>query len=309
MIRALSILLLFAIPLCAVEPKKKLTPKQQAMQKWRAGLKARGIVPKPLKPQLPANVSEHLDVVYAKYGEREMKLDLCVPKDAKKPMAAVVVVHGGGWLKGDKSKFRTLAQQLAANGFATAAISYRLGGEAKYPAAIHDCNASVRWLRANAKTYGIDPKRIGAVGGSAGGHLVAMLGVAGDKDGFDPDAGLYHDYSCRVQAVVPLYGVHDFAAFSESRGIGLSEKERIFCELASPVTYLSSDDPPFLILHGTRDSLVPYAQSEILQSAASEVNVEGELHIIKGAKHSFHLQPKQQDVRPLVIGFFDKHLK
>ena len=108
--------------------------------------------------EVPANVESHLDVVTAAYGDRKLHADIFVPNDRKGLRPAVVVVHGGGWLKGDKTKFRALALKLASLGYVTAAVEYRLGGEAKFPAAIHDCNAAVRFLRANAKRYRIDPE-------------------------------------------------------------------------------------------------------------------------------------------------------
>lgn len=178
-----------------------------------------------------------------------------------------------------------------------------------WPGNLQDCMTGVQFLRAKAEAYQINPNRIGVIGGSAGGHLVAMLGVVGDRDRLDPKNSPYPGVSCRVQAVVPLYGVHDAVAWAKSKKVELSDPEEDLCRQASPITYLSFDDPPFLIFHGTRDTLVPYAQSETLQRAAKKAGIESDLHIITGAKHSFHLQPTQKDLRPLVIDFFDKHLK
>jgi acetyl esterase/lipase len=173
---------------------------------------------------------------------------------------------------------------------------------------LHDCKTAVRFLRAHADEYQVDVDHIGAIGGSAGGHLVAMLAATDSGDGFD-DTGLYLDQSSRIQAVVPMYGVHDVLAQARIRENEMTEADIKICRHASPVTYVTSDDPPALILHGTKDALVPTRQSQILHDRLRVANVPSELLIIEGAPHSFHLQPKQRDLRELVIGFFDKHLK
>lgn len=254
--------------------------------------------------------------------ERKEKLDLYLPPggDERETYPAILVVHGGGWHGGDKAAARekNIATNLAKAGYVCASINYRLAEKKErfvenlsqvWPGNLQNCMTGVQFLRAEAKTYQINPKRIGVIGGSAGGHLVAMLGVAGERDRLDPEDSPYRGVSCRVQAVVPLYGVHDFVAYAKSKKVELSNSEEDLCRKASPITYLSFDDPPFLIFHGSGDPLVPYAQSEILQRAAKKADVESELHIIKGAKHSFHLEPRQKDLRPLVVDFFDKHLK
>ena len=117
-----------------------------------------------LSTALPAGVTPHLDVEYARYDVRTLLADLFVPTDKPGPLPAVIIVHGGGWMNGDKAKFRAMAVALAARGYVTAAIEYRLGGEAKFPAAIKDCNAATRFLRANSGKYKIDPNRIGVEG-------------------------------------------------------------------------------------------------------------------------------------------------
>ena len=137
-----------------------------------------------------------------------------------------------------------------------------------------------------------------------------MLGSLDEGDGLDPE-GSYAEHSARVQAVVPMYGVHDLQAFAEKKELwgGLSAEDRELCRQGAPLTYLDEDDPPLLIFHGTNDPLVPVEQSELLHAAAEKKGIESSLHIIKGAKHSFHLQPAQEDLRERVIEFFEKHLK
>jgi len=254
---------------------------------------------------------------------RELTLDLYLPADRSTvSRPAILIVHGGGWHTGDKAAKReiNIASNLAKAGFVCASVNYLLAKKQDsfvenlkqvWPQNLHDCMIAVRWLRANATKYRIDPGKIGAIGGSAGGHLVAMLAYAGDGDDLDPSDGPHADQSCRIQAVAPMYGVYDLLARAERRGLlaDLSEADRELCRAASPVNYLNKGDPPVLLLHGTRDTLVPWKQSEMLHAGLQDAGLESDLHIIKGARHSFHLEPPQQDLRPLVIGFFNKHLK
>ncbi|TWT57866.1 Gluconolactonase precursor [Thalassoglobus neptunius] len=154
---------------------------------------------------IPDEVESTLDVVYSEDGSRKLLMDLFRPKSAKGPLPAIVVVHGGGWLKGDKSKFRALAIRLASFGYVTAAVEYRLGDEAHFPAAIHDCFAAVRFLRANAERYGVDPEQIGAVGGSAGGHLVGLM-ATGSQNPQLTEKGGWTDQSSSIQAAIVMAG-------------------------------------------------------------------------------------------------------
>tara|TARA_R110002111_G_scaffold256979_2_gene324603 strand:- start:87413 stop:90136 length:2724 start_codon:yes stop_codon:yes gene_type:complete len=269
-----------------------------------------------------SHITVKKDVSYLGEGRTE-KLDLYLPdpKLQAGPYPAVVIIHGGGWHGGDKAAGReqNIGTSLAKAGYVCASINYQLAKkESKFtdtlkqvwPAHLQDCKTAVRFLRKHADQYQIDAKHIGAIGGSAGGHLVAMLAVTGDDPALEPQEP-YAGFSSRIQAVVPMYGVHDLLALAESRGQlpSFSDTEKELCRQASAVSYITSDDPPFLILHGTRDTLVPVEQSELLLAALKQGNVSAEILIIEGAPHSFHLQPKQQDLRPTVLGFFDQHLK
>jgi acetyl esterase/lipase len=255
---------------------------------------------------------------------RTETLDLYLPGNAKggKRFPAVVIIHGGGWFTGDKGarRERNIGMTLARAGYVCASINYRLAAKKDtnftrhlstvWPVNLHDCKTAVRFLRKYADRYYIDSRRIGAIGGSAGGHLTAMLGLTASGDGLDPIAP-YGEISCRVQAIVPMYGVHDLVARSKEMKLWktLSASQRKLCRAASPVTYASNDDPPTLILHGTADTTVPMRQSQLLHEALRKAGVPSTLVIVKDAPHSFHLQPRQRDLRPLVIDFFDKHLK
>jgi iduronate 2-sulfatase len=264
-------------------------------------------------------VSVTKDVSYLGKGRTE-RLDLYRPFDdgvSRRP--AIVIVHGGGWHGGDKAAGReqNIGNTLAAAGYVCASINYRLCVKSDdlptrlrdvWPHNLHDCKTAVRFLRQHADKYRIDADHIGAIGGSAGGHLVAMMAFTERSDELEP-FGPYGDYSSRIQAVVPMYGVHDVARQARAKGSELSESDAELCRQASPVTYITSDDPPALILHGTEDALVPVEQSRILHASLTAAQVPAELIVIEGAPHSFHLQPKQRDLRRRVIAFFDKHLK
>ncbi|MEM7013547.1 MAG: alpha/beta hydrolase [Verrucomicrobiota bacterium] len=261
------------------------------------------------------------DIEYLGQG-RKLTLDLYLPPDSSKPRPSVLIVHGGGWHGGDKAAKReiNIGTNLAKAGYVCASVNYVLAEKKDsfvdnlrqvWPHNLQDCMKAVQFLRANAEKYQIDLENIGAIGGSAGGHLVAMLAYASDYDGLDPKDGPHADQSCRIQAVAPMYGVYDLLLLAKEREMleDLSEEDKVLCHAASPVSYLDGDDPPALLLHGTRDALVPVSQSEALHTALEEQGLPTQLHIVDGGKHSFHLQPPQEDLRPLVIGFFDQHLK
>jgi acetyl esterase/lipase len=257
------------------------------------------------------------DIAYLAPGRKE-KADLYLPagNPSFAPRPAVVIIHGGGWTGGDKGAAReiNIGTNLALRGYVGLSINYVLAstnkdGKATWPQNLHDCKTAVRWLRKNAGRLQVDPERIGVIGGSAGGHLAAMLAVTGPKDGLDPQ-GPYGEFSCRVQCAVDLYGPADLSGRLDLAMLGKSSAQAPeLYRAASPVTYVDRDDPPLLILHGTADNTVPVDQSRLFAAKLRETGARHELVIVEGAPHTFHLQPKQRDLRPLVLGFFDQHLK
>jgi len=267
---------------------------------------------------LPDTVELKPDIVYAQYGSRAMHLDLYLPRQGA-ALPAVVWVHGGGWSGGDKTRFRRQAALLAAHGIAGACIEYRLSGEVTFPAAIYDVKASVRWLRANAAKYRINPGRIGAAGGSAGGHLVALLGASPTIAEFE-GAGGNPGVSSKVMAVAPIYPVTDFvpagknnpsAANSIAKFLGATYAENpgIWVK-ASPVTYITKDAPPFFFLHGDEDKLVDYHQSTEMAAKLKAAGVEAEIFIAKGAGHGFANGPQWfQPALDRIQAFFARTLK
>lgn len=244
--------------------------------------------------------------------DRAEKADLYLPAYAKQNerFPAVLIIHGGGWSSGDKRAAReiNIGTTLAQNGYVGMSINYLLANAEHpgptWPQNLHDCKTAVRWLRANAERLRINPDRIGVIGGSAGGHLAAMVGLTGAD--LDPPG----EGSTRVQCAVDLYGP---VLWFENRDISMFRKTRAeapeLYKQADPRTHIDKDDPPLLILHGTADKTVPVADSEALAAAMKAAGARHHLEIIPDAPHTFHLQPKQRDLRPLVLGFFDEHLK
>lgn len=267
------------------------------------------------RPPLPVGVKAISDIVYAKVGERELRMDLALPEiRPAKPMPVVVWIHGGGWKQGTYKKNR--AAWLAGHGYAAASIEYRFSSEAIFPAQIHDCKAAIRFLRANAKTYGLDPDRIGVWGGSAGGHLAALLGTSGGIRELEGDFGNV-DQSSRVQAVCEFYGPTDFSRVRSGAEVtpllgGTAQEKPELAKLASPITHVTKDDPPFLIVHGDADDIVPVSQADIFYNALRKAGVEVALIKVKNGNHGLTApeeQPSRSDVEKRVAEFFDKCLK
>ena len=262
-------------------------------------------------PWLLKNVEVTRDIEYDRAGDTPLLLDLYVPpKKPDGPLPIVVWIHGGGWRGGDKRRCRALL--LVKRGYAVASVNYRLSREATFPAQIHDCKSAIRWIRANAKKYSIDPDRIGVWGGSAGGHLVALLGTSGGVKALEGD-GANLDQSSRVQAVADFCGPADLTAFKgadRSRRLleaflgGPVDDNLAKAALASPVTHITKDDPPFLIMHGSADPVVPAAQSRRLPTALKKAGIDTTLRIIEGAGHGV----SGPGVHNQVTAFFDKHL-
>jgi acetyl esterase/lipase len=253
--------------------------------------------------RLPEGVELKRDLVYGKGGSRDLKLDLFLPKEGTGLRPAIVFVHGGGWQGGSRGAFQRQAAYLAGKGYVGACIEYRLSGEAGFPAAIEDCKCAVRWLRANAQAYRIDPDRVAAAGGSAGGHLVALLGVTDKVKELEGNGG-NANFSTRVQLVIPFNGVFDLEKGAQSvpaagpvakfLGGTFAEKPEVY-QKASPITYVRKDAPPFLFLHGTADKTVSIEQSRAMQKRLHEAGVEAELYEAEGAGHGFFNQPPHYD--------------
>lgn len=254
--------------------------------------------------------------------DRLEKADLYLPAadDPARRFPGIVIIHGGGWTGGKKDAAReiNIGTTLAAAGYVCLSIDYALAkpGTPTFPGNIQDCKRAVRWLRRNAERLRLDADHVGAIGGSAGGHLTALLAVSGPEAGLDPPDDATH--SCRIQAAVPMYphcassweGGHPPRAYASLPMFTQPHAEAPdLWASASPIRQLSPDDPPLLILHGTADTTTPLDQSTRFHEAARAAGVESGLIVIEDAPHSFHLQPKQRDLRGEVIAFFDRHLR
>ncbi len=265
------------------------------------------------------------DMPYIADGHERQKLDLYLPgPEAAGPLPLIIWVHGGAWLAGSKDPCPAVG--YVRRGYAVASINYRLSRHAIFPAQIQDCQAAVRWLRANAGEYGIDPNRFGVWGASAGGHLAALLGVCTvpirtSEDEETPEDGAAYDLSSRVQAVCDFFGPTDFARMNDfwttmdhdaanSPGSlligGPVQEHPDRVRRANPITYVTKDAPPFLIVHGDADPLVPHNQSELLYEALKAAGVEVTFYTVRGGGHGGFDDP---EVGLLVERFFDKHLK
>lgn len=255
--------------------------------------------PAPLPSEPPESVQAELDITYGKAPEQELKLDVYRPKSGGDKLPACVLVHGGGWTGGNKEKFRPLAIALAEKGYVVANIEYRLAPAAKYPAGVQDCSLAVRWVRANAKRFGIDPNRIGAWGGSAGGHLVGLLAAAPKHANFLTDE--FKDVSAAVQATCIMAGPTDLAneKFVEAlrrakeksnsfqwMGKLFDDAPELYRE-ASPITHFAKTTGPILFLTGDLDNPERDAAG---MAKLKDLGVATKQVVLKDAKHGCWMQ-------------------
>jgi acetyl esterase/lipase len=267
-----------------------------------------------LRAAEPADVRVEREVPYLGAGRAELA-DLYLPPEIPKGqrVPAVVIIHGGGFTGGHRDAARELniGSTLARNGYIGMSIDYALAdlGRPTWPQNLFDCKTAVRWLRANADRLQIDPDHIGVIGGSAGGTLASLVTLTRSSDGLDPQ-GPYGNFSCEVQCGVDLYGIANMAEWHDSVMFAKTNEEAPeLYKMASPLTYVRADAPPMLILHGTADKTVDVSQSEKFAEAMKAAGSMYELEIIPDAPHSFALQPKERDLRPVVLAFFERYLK
>ena len=244
---------------------------------------------------VPDSVTFERDITYAEAGGARVQLNLARPKGVSGPLPAVLCIHGGGFRAGSREGYNKLCLTLAQRGFVAATISYRLAPMHQFPAAVHDTKAAVRWLRANAAKYGIDPARIGVTGGSAGGHLAQFLGVtAGVKEFEGTDNP---GFSSAVTCVVNVYGPSDFTkSYGKSVDAhvvlpmwlgGDVETARAKHIQSSPLNWVTPNAAPTLIQHGTEDKYVAYEQAVWMRDRLAACGVPVELQTLEGAGHGF----------------------
>lgn len=270
---------------------------------------------------LMANPLQQTEISYLG-EERSEKLDVWLPPDSvQRPVPAVLLIHGGGWAVGDKAapRERSIAKDLNEMGYAVFSVNYLLEkktttpeGESKvqlaWPQNFADCKSALRFMRREARRFGVDPHRIAVMGGSAGGHLAMLTGFTSQSPEMN-SLGLYSDERTEVACVVSLYGIHDVRQFEPHHFAGSTDEEtERNLAAASPMSYLSRNTPPVLVIHGTADKIVSVNLSREFTTRLAALGIPYQYVEVQGAGHSFDLQPEQKDLRPIVKAFLHKHL-
>lgn len=265
---------------------------------------------------IPESVTFTRDIEFSNPDNQHLQVNLAQPKEGKGPFPAVVCIHGGGFRAGKREGYDKLLLTLAQHGYVAITVTYRLAPAYPFPAAVQDCKAAVRWLRANAEKYHVDGSRIGVTGGSAGGHLAQFLGVTAGVPQFEGEGNL--DQSSAVNCVVNFFGPSDFTKSYDKSvdakevlplffGGDLSTKRREHI-IGSPLYWVTPNAAPTLCLHGTADEYVAYEQATWIVDKLKAATVEAELVGFEGAGHGLKGVPPEK-TEGLMIDFFDKHLK
>ena len=265
---------------------------------------------------LPAGLEAARDVPYDVGPSR--KLDIVFHSD-QTPRPALVMLHEGGWIDGDKSSYHSAMIAWARRGYVTISVNYRLAGEARFPAQAEDCKSVIRWLRAHADHYGIDPNAIGITGWSAGAHLAMLVALTDPDDGFDNSR--HAGFSSRVQAAVCVSGVYDLLPDDEARWRdedhdpcvmallgGRPSRHRERAKQASPVRYLTLDDPPLLVLHGRRDARINVQQAHDFAAALARLGRTDSV-ILHSGGHGTDVFPTSPAERLAIETFLDEQLR
>ncbi len=266
---------------------------------------------------VPDTVTFEKGIEFSNPDDQHLQLNMARPATGTGPFPAVVCIHGGGFRAGTREGHNPLCIALAQKGFVAVTVTYRLAPKYQFPAAVYDVKAAVRWLRANAQRYKINPDRIGATGDSAGGHLALFLGVTAGQRQFEGDGG-NATFSSSVNCVVDYYGPSDFTkSYGKSVdahevlplffGANL-EQERQKHIIGSPLNWVTPAASPTLLIHGTEDKYVAYEQAVWMRDRLAASGVEAELLTVQGAGHGFKGEDAEK-ARNALIAFFEKHLK
>lgn len=268
------------------------------------------------KPKIPTSILVNQNIIYKETDQRQLKLDIYRDKSLSGLAPLIIFIHGGSWTSGDKKDYLAYCLPYAQKGYVTASLSYRFSQEAIFPAALEDIICGIRWIKEHGLAYGIDSSRVALVGGSAGGHLAMMAGYSADETHFKSGCN-DGEISSAVQAIVNIYGPSDLTTdFAISQGatpkfMGATYEENpdIYIE-ASPVTYITPDDPPTLTLHGTIDKIVPITQSDFLDKTLLNNGVSHEYHRLKGWPHTMDASvPVNEYSQAVMDRFFQKWLR
>jgi acetyl esterase/lipase len=321
---ALASLVLLAIVISEVVAQKKEIPRDTSFTLDNTAPKIYKQYPhaKLVEAKLPTAVAAQENIVYTRYGERELHLDLFSPREkGTDPYPGVILIHGGGWRSGNRQMEWPMAQYLAARGYVTATVEYRLSAEALYPAGVYDLKGAIRWMRKNAVQYNIDPNKIAVYGCSAGGELAAFLGTTGDIKRFEGNAG-YAERSSRVQAVIDIDGVLDFTTPAESAkdddpkkpsagkawfGASYKEKPELWKD-ASPIKYVDDKTAPILFVNSALERF--HAGRDEMIAQLNKLGISSEVHTIPDTPHPFWLfHPWFDEASGYILKFLDKTLK
>jgi len=308
-----SFTLLFSqINLDKLEPPKGYF--NMTFLKWAVSLGFLDLVD--LEPEIPDSILVSENIVYKETDQRPLLVDIYKRKSMTKSAPVIIFIHGGGWHMGDKKDYLVYCLSFVEKGYVTASLSYRFSQEAIFPAPLEDIICGIRWIKLHGSEFGIDSSKVALVGGSAGAHLAMMAAYTADESFFESgcnDEGV----STSVQAIVNLYGptdlTTDFAIAQKSPlqflGYSYADNPEIYLK-ASPIHYISSDDPPTLTFHGTLDNTVPIYQGDILDKALTEWGVIHEYYRLKGWPHTMDaVIPVNEYVQEKMTRFFDKWLK
>ncbi len=274
-----------------------------------------GVIPSALAADPAPEITFEVGVEYSNPDDQHLAMNIAMPRVGTELRPAILCIHGGGFRAGKRESYDGLCQQLAARGYVAATTSYRLAPQYQFPAAVHDVKAAVRFLRANAVKYQIDPERIGVVGGSAGGHLAQFLGVTAGVAQFEGDGG-HTEVSSHVNCVVNFYGPSDFTK-SYGKSVDAAEVLPLWFggdlttelhkhQLGSPLNWVTPTAAPTLLIHGTEDKYVAFEQAEWMQARYQQVGAEVEMLKLEGAGHGFKGVDAEQ-ANAAMFEFFDKH--
>lgn len=264
-----------------------------------------------------AAIKSEKKIVFGKGGDLDLELDLAMPAEGKGPFPAIVCIHGGGWKSGHRAELAPLIELFAKHRFVAVTVSYQFAPKHPFPAQVEDCKAAVRWLRANAEKYRVNPDKIGAVGFSAGGHLACMLGAANAKDGLEGNGG-NPNHSSKIHAVVSFFGPTDLTektwnslienAFFVGFLGGKFEDRKEAYRKASPIVYCNRECPPFLFFHGTNDPLVDIVHSQRMSKKLRELGVSAELVTMEGDGHGWGGEKRTRTIQQ-TVRFFEEKLQ
>ncbi|MCG8308386.1 MAG: alpha/beta hydrolase [Cytophagales bacterium] len=299
-----------------VDPNRPLPPPKgylnETLLKIAYGLGVLDLIE--TQPAVPDEIAVYKNLEYKKVDSLSLQLDIYKLKDAGTPAPVMIFIHGGAWRTGKRSDYLPYLIDYAKKGYVTATVSYRLVKQAPFPAAVQDVNCAVKWIAKHAEQYGMDRERIALIGGSAGAHLALMNGFGTNEERFNRDCEIHENPN--IKAVIDLYGPADLTTPYATGTYQVRDFLDTAYELdpgryiaASPKTYISAEDPPTLIFHGTIDSLVPIRQSDSLASWLAKAGVPHEYHRLKGWPHTMDLSVEVNEYCQFYIDrFLEKYL-